>query len=226
MGSLAHFDVGGLMARYGLVHFVETGTGRGVSLAHASRFGFRTLRSCESVPALCRDAQEAFHSDRRVTVYPSNSRDFLDRVCADTPDDEPVLFWLDAHFPGADYGLFGYGDEPDEALRLPLPQELEVIKNRRPQGRDVILVDDLRIWTDGPFSSGNLPANVRPWCPKSRSADLFARILGATHTVRFDYADEGYTILTPKLHLDVRFGGDIGTLPPALYDDREAFGVE
>ena len=224
MGVLAHFDVGALAARHGLLHFVETGTGRGDGLAHAARFAFRTLRSCESVFDLACAAQDLFRPDRRVTVYPSNSRDFLDRVCADTPDNEPILFWLDAHFPGADYALAGYGGEPDEAVRLPLPQELEIIKNSRPAGCDVVLCDDLRIWQDGPYASGNLPANVRPWCPKVRDAGLFAAILGRTHTVRFDYADEGYTILTPKLHMDVRFGGDIGTLPPALYDDRGVLG--
>ena len=29
MGTLAHFDVGALVTRYGLVHFVETGTHEG-----------------------------------------------------------------------------------------------------------------------------------------------------------------------------------------------------
>jgi hypothetical protein len=198
MGTLAHFDVGALMARYGLLHFVETGTGRGEGLAHAARFGFRTLRSCESVPVLAQAAQEAFASDSRVSVYSGHSRNFLDHVCADTPIGEPILFWLDAHFPGADYGLAGYGAEPDENMRLPLPQELVTIAAKRPQARDVILIDDLRIWQDGPFGSGNLPPNVRPWCPKMRDSSFFLRLMGAEYGVKFDFADEGYVTLTPK----------------------------
>jgi hypothetical protein len=198
MGTLAHFDVGALAARYGLVHFVETGTGQGASLAHAARFGFRTLRSCEAMSDLACAAQEAFRSDKRVTVYPFNSHDFLDLICADTPTDESILFWLDAHFPGADYGLKPYGGEADEALRLPLPRELVIIAARRPQARDVILVDDLRIWQDGPYGSGNLPANVRPWCPKARDSSFFLRLMGAGYDVKFDYGDEGYVVLTPR----------------------------
>ena len=199
MGVLAHFDVGGLAARHGLLHFVETGTGRGDGLAHAARFGFRTLRSCESVPALATAAVSAFASDRRVTIHVGNSLEFLRFVlCEDIPADEPVLFWLDAHFPGADYGIGTYGSEPDENVRLPLPSELAEIAARRPQARDVILVDDLRIWQDGPYGSGNLPANVRPWCPKARDSSFFLRLMGAEYDVKFDYGDEGYVVLTPR----------------------------
>ena len=198
MGALAHFDVGSLMARYGLLHFVEAGTGRGEGLAHAARFAFRTLRSCEVLPALAEAAAEAFAADRRVTVFRNDSAAFLRVACTVVPQDEPILFWLDAHFPGADYGLASYGAEPDEAARLPLPYELEAIRDLRPAGTDIILCDDLRVWVDGPYGSGNLPADVRPWCPKERGAGFFARTMGATHEVRFDFAGEGYAVLMPK----------------------------
>lgn len=198
MGLLAHFDVGALVARHGLLHFVETGVGRGQGLAHACRFPFRTLRSCDVEPSLAAAAASAFAADDRVTVYAGPSPEFLRRLCNAIPADEPVLFWLDAHFPGADYGLAGYGAHADETVRLPLPAELAAIASGRPAGRDVVLVDDLRVWIDGAFGSGNLPASVRPFCPKRRDASFFEAAFGATHMVAFDWADEGYVTVMPR----------------------------
>lgn len=198
MGILAHFDVGSLIARYGLLHFVETGTGRGEGLAHAARFGFRTLRSCETMPVLAHAAVDMFFADDRVVVEAGDSVAFLRAVCAQIPLDEPVLFWLDAHFPGADYGLASYGDEVDVRRRLPLSAELATIAAERSWGRDVVLCDDLRVFVDGPFGHGNLPAAVRPFCPPERDAGFFARVLGTTHDVRFDFADEGYVAIVPE----------------------------
>ncbi|HXS23837.1 MAG TPA: hypothetical protein VN719_06395 [Gemmatimonadales bacterium] len=198
MGNLAHFDLTALIERHGLHHFVETGTGQGQGLLHAARFNFRTLRSCDIEPSLAHTVSRHIASDSRISVVTEQSPVFLRWACRLLPRDEPILFWLDAHFPGADYGIRGYGGEPDEGTRLPLPQELALIANLRPEGRDVILIDDLRIWLDAPFASGNLPADVRPFCPRKRDASFFAEKLGATHDVSFDYANEGYVTALPK----------------------------
>ena len=198
MGALSRFDLARMSTQYGLLHFVETGTGIGQSLAYACRFGFRTLWSCEIEASLAFRAVAVFAQDRRVTIWERESQNFLEHTCRVIPDDEPVLFWLDAHFPGADYGIRGYGAEKNEAIRLPLPSELEIIARYRPDGRDVILCDDLRVWIDAPFASGNLPESVRPFCPRERSAEMFERVLGTTHTVTLRYEDEGYVMLTPN----------------------------
>jgi hypothetical protein len=197
MGALAHFDLNALMTRYKILHFVETGTGSGQGLQHASRFAFRSLRSCEMVEQLANVVSQAFKSDNRISVRCQDSETFLSVACDMIPADEPILFWLDAHFPGADYGLTGYGSETSESVRLPLRRELEIISELRPGGRDAILVDDLRIWIDAAFGSGNLPANVRPFCPRNRDASFFSDILGKTHDIKFDYAQEGYVVATP-----------------------------
>lgn len=198
MGALAHFDLPALIAKYGVLHFVETGTGKGEGLAHAVRFRFSTLRSCDILSVLADSVAVIFRSDHRVMVQAQESASFLHDVCVLIPEDEPILFWLDAHFPGADYGMHDYGYATDDARRLPLLTELAMIIENRPAGKDVVLVDDLRIWVDGAFGSGNLPATVRPFCPRQRDASFFGRVFGATHDVRFDYAQEGYVVLTPK----------------------------
>lgn len=199
MGSITRFNLGQLGKQYGLQHFVETGTGRGDSLAHADASGaFRLLYSCEMEPALAAAAAERFKDNSRVLVIQRRSDKFLRNVCVALDPDEPALFWLDAHFPGADYGMRGYAGEKDEAVRLPLHTELEIIRSRRPRGRDVILIDDLRIYADGPYRNGNVPQNVREALPANRSAEFIKTTLAATHDVQFLYDDEGYAALLPK----------------------------
>jgi hypothetical protein len=164
MGSLTRHDIAKLKRDYGLRHFVETGTGIGGGLAAAGMHGFETLRSCEIDTALCMTTysmyQNAINPDL-VRLYNCTSLEFLARDDV-PPDDRPALFWLDAHFPGADYAGRAFDAEPDTKVRIPLEDELGLIRCRRPSGCDVIICDDARIYVDAPFQQGNLPANVRP----------------------------------------------------------------
>lgn len=199
MGTVARFDLASLRAKYDLHYFVETGTGQGDGLAHAASInpGFFSLASCEIEPTLAEAAKARFAGEGRIAVMNASSATFLARMCALLPPDEPALFFLDAHFPGADYGLRGYGAEKADALRLPLEDELRLIARNRPAGKDVVIIDDLRIYIDGPFQHGNLPVNVRPMCPKARNVHFVKAVMGATHTVELLYDHEGYILLLP-----------------------------
>lgn len=198
MGSIARFDLPGLARPHRAIRFVETGTGRGDSLAHAARTSlFVALWSCEIEIELARSAGARFANDPRVRILTGSSTGFLDFVGHSVPADDPILYFLDAHFPGADYGLRSYGAEQCPTLRLPLAEELGMIERTR-RGEDVIVIDDLRIYVDGPFGSGNLPAKLRPFCPRERSIDFVRDIMGSTHEVTLKYEDEGYILLTPK----------------------------
>lgn len=202
MGTIARFDLADLHRRFGVRHFVETGTGKGDSLAHAeTQLLFRTLLSCEIDMGMADNAMARFENEPRVRIFNEKSLEFLDWVSCILPHDESILFWLDAHFPGADQGFggqAGFGDEKDESIRLPLENELKIIGWNRPNSRDVIICDDLRIYTDGPFQSGNVPADVRPFCPKERNIDFVHRLMDATHDVQELYEHEGYILITPK----------------------------
>jgi len=197
MGTLRRFDLPSLIDRYGLLHFVETGTGSGEGLDYATQNAFLDCHSCEIERDLAKKAQHKHLHDPTMCVWNLPSAQFLEDVLPTIPKGEPILFWLDAHFPGADYGIRSYGAGPEEQ-RLPLKAELDLIRQWRPLGHDVILVDDLRIWIDGPFAHGGLPANVRPFCPKQRDASFFGNMFGTTHDVNFLYAEEGYVTLFPK----------------------------
>ena len=199
MGTVARFDLLDYVKTFGLSYFIETGTGTGESLAHAASVhpGFSALRSCEIEASLAKQAAQRFVSDERVRVFTERSSTFLRWVGRLLPADQTAFFWLDAHFPGADYQLRGYADEADASTRLPLAEELATIAKYR-NGRDVIAIDDLRIYVDGPFTSGNLPAELRPLCPKRRDIDFIRDIMGATHDVTELFDNEGYVLLMPK----------------------------
>jgi hypothetical protein len=202
MGAVAFFDLTALIRRYGLRYFIETGTGHGDSLAHAARVtapGFEALRSCEIEPWLWHAMCERFSKEPRIRVFNQKSENFLTLACQMLPVDHPVLFWLDAHFPGADYGIHAYGDEPDPNVRLPLVRELDIIARERPAAKDVILVDDLRIWLDDDFEHGPLPPDVKPFCPAERSIDFVHDIFQATHNIRTFRNHEGYLMIVPRM---------------------------
>jgi len=195
MGKLAHFNLDNMLRLFHLRHFVETGTGSGDSLRVACRHPFGQLWSCDIEPTLIQSVQPTV-ADDRVHLFVGRSVQMLDLLSA-FPADEPILFWLDAHFPGADCGLRGYGDESNEMIRLPLRQELALIKQHRPAHQDVIIIDDARLWVDGPFQA--IREDLVPLCmPSERGVEFIVELFDASHTLTVVTDNEGYIVLTPK----------------------------
>lgn len=200
IGTISNFNLAKIIQDFGTRHFVETGTGRGEAINFAvMHTAFKTVLTCEIDMSLVTEARAKFVIDRRVRVFSDKSSDFLKMVCDVLPHDEPILFWLDAHFPGADYGIAKYADIKDTSIRLPLESELEIIHTRRPLAKDVVISDDLRIYVDGPFAHGNVPADVRSACPPDRDIEFMHRIMAATHDINLLYDHEGYVVMTPKI---------------------------
>ena len=198
MGSLQVFDLKSMHERYGVQRVVETGTGHGFGTAYAASFPFfLNILTCETQAELADKARASFAADPRVQVQQKDSLTFLRDTLTVLPD-EPIVFWLDAHFPGADYLGASFGAEADMSRRLPLADELALIHRLRPLHRDVILCDDLRIYVDGPFGHGNLPADVRPHCPTARGIEFVEQQYGDTHDISLLWTHEGYIVLTPK----------------------------
>lgn len=171
----------------------------GVGVGHALGFPFDTISSIEVEWILFLQGQTHFskHPDDRVRLYNGESLDVLPKILALIPDDEPVMFWLDAHFPGADFRIRNPSDEWRDSVRLPLETELSVIKANRPLGQDVILCDDARIYIDGPFSSGNIPDEYRPVCPRARDLEFVHRMFLETHEIEVTFEAEGFITMLP-----------------------------
>jgi hypothetical protein len=108
-----------------------------------------------------------------------------------------ALFWLDAHFPGAHGGGQDYTAEPSVIVRLPAALEVDLIRKARPAERDVLLIDDARIYQPGPYDAGNLPDDWPPLAGIERSLRFVRDAYGATHGIVIDYADQGYVMVCP-----------------------------
>lgn len=196
MGSLMRFRLDEFTTAYGIEAFVETGTARGDSLAYAaSRPQFKHLLSCEIEPLLAAGAVCRFNDDQRINVLRMESGLFMRLFAAS--DLPPAFIFLDAHYPGAGFGLADYDAAIPEAERLPLRRELEQIARHR-QGRDIILIDDLRIYETGQWEDGPLPKDA-PGTPTAGGADWIREMFAATHEAKVILRDQGYLLLLPRL---------------------------
>jgi hypothetical protein len=199
MGSLSACSVDTLRRQYHCLHFIETGTGMAAGIGHARTFPFDSLVTMDIETSLCALAHRAFRDDPRIRIYNAESQTVLPIVLEHIPRDEAILFWLDAHFPGADYDIRSPRAEWRDHIRLPLETELKIIKAFRPADRDVILCDDLRIYLDGEFETGNIPEEYRAVCPRHRGIEFVYEIFGQSHVINLDFHDHGYLCLTPRL---------------------------
>lgn len=194
MGSIKKFNLNRIIKEFNTSYFFETGTWKGDGVAYAAKSPFKRILSSEIIPDIADKAVERFKSDNRISIITGNSTDVLNNHMGKLNGN--CIFWLDAHFPGAEEGINKYNDFEDEKVKLPLAEEIRLIKEQRKNYQDVILIDDLRIYEEGPYKSGNLPENVLP--PKIRNVNFLNDYFGNTHLVIKSYENEGYAILFPK----------------------------
>jgi Flp pilus assembly protein TadD len=198
MGTLTDFDLRQIRDRFRCRFLVETGTGRGGGVNYARQFDFDHIYSIEISRELATCAAQRFASHKHITILNADSEAGLRDVLARVPKDTPIVFWLDAHFPGADFGLAGYDSETDAVQRLPLQREMELIVSLRRADHDVFLIDDLRIYEDGPFEMGTIGNAGVAIPPDQRGIGFIERLFGTTHTIQRSYTKTGYVIMLPK----------------------------
>lgn len=200
MGSLRFFDLAKLRVQYQAPLFFETGSGKGHGVQYAQTVSFTEIRSVEIMDVQARYLAALFATDRRVEIISSNSfdalREWLPKLTANT------IFYLDAHFPGADLGLRGFADETDEDLRLPLLKELEMIRDVRvPLGyRDVILIDDIMIFDEEnayPSEGWKRELDIKPRNLINGYRQILS-VLSPSHDVKVIPEDSGFALITPK----------------------------
>lgn len=200
MGAIYTFDINQLIKQYGLSTYVETGTGIGISLQHALLFPFQKFFSIELDPRLYEQANTKYRA-KNVSIKYGRSRDQLPKILVDSEIKDNILFFLDAHFPGADFDPHLNTDRYAKSIQiyvedaLPLKKELEIIKKFRTDKPDVIIIDDLRIYEDGNYEDGN-------WSERSKydikGREFIAEIFNRTHNIEIVLNHQGYLILTPK----------------------------
>lgn len=207
MGTLRRFNLQAILDDTDITSFVETGAGRGWSLAYASKHDFLRILSCELQPELYEEVARKFADDPRVEVRCEESERFL-RWCVDAVAG-PALFFLDAHFPGgADFGLTTYADSKraDDG-HFPLDKELMALRGYSALSDSVIVIDDSRIYVDGDFQAGPCPSKLRASPQARERVTHVLEDLEETHDRRHLRLDHGYWILRPRSMAD----RDLGT---------------
>ena len=194
MGQLNEaIQVKNVLDFYNIDNFVETGTGAAEVVRSISNI--KSDLNIHTIEII----EEIFNKNKISHSYLTNVNWHLGQSSEVMPEILPqlegnTLFWLDAHFPGADFGLASYGDEEDLDKRLPLRSELEIIVKGRDVSNDVFVIDDLRVYEDGPFETGNwADRNLYGGDGIAFIEDLFEN----THFVVRSYNKQGFVILLP-----------------------------
>lgn len=187
MGFLHALSVPNLMIEFNLSTFVETGTFRGDGLLHAMAFPFSWLHSIEANPELWKSAGDRVEAERpdydHYTMWRGDTAEVLAGLLPRL--ERPALFWLDAHLPE----LYGMTD----ATRLPLLQEVQAIVAEGRHGRDVLIMDDWRLYEPGSCTVDFYEP------PRLEDAQEIRRLLAPTHRLLLDTRDEGYMVARPRV---------------------------
>lgn len=178
---------------YDIKNFVETGTGQAeVVQTVIEADDTLNVHTIEVIPEIYDKNKINFSYLKDVNWHLGTSFDILPEILPDLKG--TTLFWMDAHFPGADFGLSSYGDEKDDDKRLPLKKELETIVENRDVTNDVFVIDDLRIYEDGPFGDGN-------WEDREKyggdGIEFIEELFDETHYVVKSYNAQGSILLFP-----------------------------
>jgi hypothetical protein len=185
VGKLARHPIHVWVHQYRLRTFVETGTFKGEGLAYALEWGnFELFHSIEANPELAEAARRHFApKSSRVFVWTSESVPMVRMI--ERGAARPALWWLDAHLPEL------YGTTTAEAL--PLLDEVRAIVAGGRHHRDVILMDDLRLYARRAFASGNYSGEIQ-----LGHLQQIRDLLLPTHELREDLNDEGYLLALPR----------------------------
>lgn len=191
MGHLSTHPIRTWSGVHNLEAFVETGTYLGASIAYARQCKrFNEFHSIEINKEFFDECNHMFSRDERVKIWHGASDEMLPKVL-DKPSlqEKNILFWLDAHLPNS-YTSWKGGDETQEQV-APLKQELEIIRKMRPKNRDIIIVDDLRLYAEDNYEHQN--CDVRA----TETVDWVVDLMGDAFGVLKSLKHEGYLIIVP-----------------------------
>jgi len=190
MGYMGFFD----LTKYNANVLIETGTGMGEGLQDALRYNFKKYYSCEIEPSIHSIVCEKFKGNDNVTLMRATSMDYLKEILPTISKNDKIVFWLDAHFPGADHITHHYTDE-DTDINLPLIAELDIIHDLRKGCVDTILIDDACLLEPNEYHKNRLSQLGLNINYKGLSVlNLFSE----THDIKLYDENEQYIEITPK----------------------------
>ena len=205
MGALYAFELQEFIDKYNVKIYFETGTGEGISLKHALRYQFDELYSVDIDKELIRRSLVLKQKRKNLRLISGKSTEVIEKYVPQIDDSSPVLFFLDAHFPGADFHKISY----EQSIRhfkqdaFPLEEEVNAILRDRDVSKDVFIIDDFMLYEDGDYDSikegvvwkyGWLQEEMNLETSSSFLYDLFKD----THDLKKDLRHQGYMIMVPK----------------------------
>jgi hypothetical protein len=201
MGSLAYFDLPALKKSINAKVFIETGFGWGTGMLTAAKCDFEKLYSIEISPEVIYRGYQQVANDPRIQLVCADSISGLKWLIPNISHTN-CIFFLDSHFPNADLGLAGFGDEKNEDLRLPLLNELQLLKDERASKgyKDIILLDDLFLYDDDnkyPGDGWKAKLDILPRKDRNKHEQIVS-FFNETHSATRTFDDNGYVSFVPK----------------------------
>lgn len=180
--------------------FIETGLGKGTSLKYAiENLNFKSYYSVDIDERLVNAFDiNALQTDAEVKIFNAKSTDFLNEILEKINQDYPnekILFWLDAHFPNADFFTKQYIQDSEDPVNFPLLHELEIISRLRKGCNDVIVCDDFRLLEP---INGRKVFTAKTWIYHGTEK---IKKLFPNHKLETYTHNEGYLVLKPNVVL-------------------------
>ena len=205
MGTIRRFDLQEIKDKYNSKVFVETGTMYGDGVDYALQYSFDKIISIEIESSIHKTAVKKYKDNDTVNIVLGDSSKVLNE-CINNIDDN-IIFFLDAHFPGADTDLRSYDEVKlmEFNTYAPLEKELNIIPKRAKEHKDVIIADDLWLYEEGNFGAGNMNEHAKNHNQNITKEELIGHdakfaynLFSKTHTIKKHYNDQGYLIFLPN----------------------------
>jgi FkbM family methyltransferase len=206
MGSLRAFNLNQFVSQYGCDIYIETGTGICDCFSHAITYPFTEFYSIDIDGQLIDNAKSMFNQSNMHFIH-DYSHLGLEQILTTIPKEKTILFFLDAHFPGADFHKMTYKESITQFKEdaFPLMKEINVIKKYRDISKDVFIIDDWFLYEPNlnyeAENTKNWPyAKLQRDLGLASDSDTNYIIEGFknTHNKTINPAHQGYLVLTPS----------------------------
>ena len=206
MGLLREHKLTDYIDRYNLKYYFETGTGKAECLEYALRYPFEEYWTVDIDEDLIEESFKKFQNmSKNINLLIGKSTEILDEYVPQIPKESPTLFYLDAHFPGADFQKCTYEESIREYKKdaFPLEEEVDVILEKRDISKDVFIIDDLVLYEEGDFECLKVGCVWEyGWLQEELDLKTDSKFLyekfEKTHDFKKDLRSQGYLIITPK----------------------------
>ena len=206
MGLLREHKLTDYINKYNLKYYFETGTGKAECLEYALRYPFEEYWTVDIDEDLIEESFNKFKNmSKNINLLIGKSTEIIDEYVPQIPKESPTLFYLDAHFPGADFQKCTYEESIREHKKdaFPLEEEVDVILEKRDVSKDVFIIDDLVLYEEGDFECLKVGCVWEyGWLQEELDLKTDSKFLyekfEKTHDFKKDLRSQGYLIITPK----------------------------